>query len=136
MLTETKNSDNSLKMHGIHLMIECFECDAGILADKDKITLFLEDLPSKIGMRALEKPRIVYYAGNGSWDKGGVTGFVLITESHISIHTFPKEGFFTADVYSCKEFDSSMVVSLFKEYFKSSRERVQVAKRELEFSND
>ena len=32
----------------------------------------------------------------------GVTGTVLLAESHLAIHTWPEEGFVTVDVYVCK----------------------------------
>ncbi|MFH1390913.1 MAG: adenosylmethionine decarboxylase [Candidatus Diapherotrites archaeon] len=134
MQSTSNATEEKILLNGTHLMLECFDCDKELLSDKRKITSFLGELPSKIGMRILKEPIVVDYEGNDSWDKGGITGFVLITESHISIHTFPSEGFFTADVYSCKQFEVEGVISLFKEFFKSKKERIQVAKRELEFS--
>jgi len=35
-------------------------------------------------------------------DPGGISGFVMIAESHISFHTFPKRRFITIDVYTCQ----------------------------------
>lgn len=122
-----------MKLEGLHLMLECFECDKELLKNSEKIKEFLSKLPHKIEMNKLEEPHIINYKGNGSWDKGGITGFVLIAESHISIHTFPHNGFLSADVYSCKPFNAEKVVAYFKEYFGSKREKVQIAKRELEF---
>ena len=43
------------------------------------------------------------YRPNNKKDPGGLSGFVLIAESHISIHRFPRRGFVTADVYSCQD---------------------------------
>ncbi|MCL2876388.1 MAG: adenosylmethionine decarboxylase [Betaproteobacteria bacterium] len=34
-------------------------------------------------------------------DGGGVTGMVVLAESHLSLHTWPEEGFVTVDVYVC-----------------------------------
>lgn len=133
MILEKESQAKLMKLDGLHLMIECFDCDRGLLKDPEKIRAFLSELPSKIGMNKLDEPHIINYKGNDSWDKGGITGFVLIAESHISIHTFPHNGFFSADVYSCKPFNAEKVVTYFKEYFDSKRERVQIAKRELEF---
>lgn len=39
----------------------------------------------------------------------GVTGFILLAESHISIHTWPEHGYAAIDVFSCKPFDASIV---------------------------
>lgn len=35
------------------------------------------------------------------FDPQGVTGFVLLSESHISIHTWPELGYAAVDVYTC-----------------------------------
>ena len=43
----------------------------------------------------------------------------MIQESHISLHTFIKRRFITADVYSCKKFDTKKVISYFKKAFKT-----------------
>ena len=66
---------------------------------------FLNNMPQEIGMTRISRPSVIRYEGGG-WDKGGLTGFVFLAESHISIHTFPDHGFFTADVYTCSEFDA------------------------------
>ena len=47
-------------------------------------------------------------------DPGGVSGFVMIAESHISIHTFPLRGFISADVYTCQ---NSLEVERICQYF-------------------
>ncbi|MCR4335586.1 MAG: S-adenosylmethionine decarboxylase [archaeon] len=134
MQSTFSKTEEKIMMKGTHLMFECFECDKKLLNDKKKITSFLEALPAKINMRILKGPIVVDYKGNDSWDKGGITGFVLINESHISIHTFVHEGFFSADVYSCKHFEVEGIILLFKEFFKSKREKIQIVERELEFT--
>ena len=48
----------------------------------------------------------------------GWSGFVVIAESHISIHTFPTNGFLSADVYTCKNgMDTEFILNYFKENF-------------------
>jgi S-adenosylmethionine decarboxylase len=41
----------------------------------------------------------------------------MIAESHIAFHTFPEQGFVTADVYSCKDFDAKLVEDIFDRMF-------------------
>ena len=46
------------------------------------------------------------------------SGVVLIAESHMSIHTFPKRGFLSADIYTCKNgLDVKAAVLYFKSRF-------------------
>ena len=40
---------------------------------------------------------------------GGVSGFVLIAESPISIHTFVERYYVNIDIFSCKSFDADQV---------------------------
>ena len=41
----------------------------------------------------------------------------IISESHISIHTFPEDNYFSFDLYSCKNFDVDSLEKIFKKYF-------------------
>lgn len=121
-----------ISLNGTHLMIDAFGCDKDALYCTEKISSFLSELPTLLGMKKLIQPYIVTYPGGETWDKGGITGFMLIAESHISIHTFPHDGFFTADVYSCKPFDTQLAISHFKKHFGSTQEKVKIVQRDIE----
>lgn len=121
-----------LRLEGAHLMIDCLDCNREIISNKEKISCFLEALPETLGMKKLITPFVIEYKGGETWDKGGLTAFMLIAESHISIHTFTHDGFLTADVYSCKPFDTQKAIEQFKEFFNAKKCKIQVAKRELE----
>lgn len=47
----------------------------------------------------------------------GFSSLVMLAESHISLHTFPEKNFFTFDCYSCKDFDSNVVLGVLNTYF-------------------
>jgi S-adenosylmethionine decarboxylase len=69
-------------------------------------------------MHKLAEPVIYFAKGNDMKDPGGWSGFVVIEESHISIHTFPAKGFVSADVYTCKNgMDLDFILYYFKEKF-------------------
>lgn len=104
---------------GLHLMLDAYNCDPKILNDKNIVYHILDILPEKIGMRKLMKPYVVFAEENDKRDPGGWSGFVMIQESHISLHTFVKRRFVTADVYSCKKFDAKEVIKYFEEVFKT-----------------
>jgi S-adenosylmethionine decarboxylase len=62
-------------------------------------------------MKKLGEPFVIRADGNdtlGGKDPGGYSGFLVIQESHISIHTFAKRGFATIDIYSCKPFENGV----------------------------
>ena len=76
----------------------------------DFVYSLLVDLTEVIGMQSLTLPYVVRYAGgNGDGWEEGISGFTLISTSHIAIHTWFADGRFTLDIYSCKNFDSSLV---------------------------
>ncbi|EKD65551.1 MAG: S-adenosylmethionine decarboxylase proenzyme [uncultured bacterium] len=104
---------------GLHLMIDMYNCNPDTLNNKGLVHNILDTLPKKIGMRKLIEPHVVFAKSNGKKDPGGWSGFVIIQESHISLHTFIKRRFVTADVYSCKKFNTKKVTDYFKEIFKT-----------------
>ncbi|MEC7985069.1 MAG: S-adenosylmethionine decarboxylase [Myxococcota bacterium] len=61
----------------------------------------------------------------------GYSSFVMIAESHMSIHTFPEMRYVSFDCYSCKYFDSKAVVEMFESFFDVTKMNVQIAKRRV-----
>lgn len=102
---------------GLHLMLDLYDCSPDKLNDKDKVREILDVLPEKLGMRKMMDPVVMFAEPNGKKDPGGYSGFVMIQESHISIHTFIGRRFVTIDAYSCKDFDSDMAIKYFEEQF-------------------
>jgi S-adenosylmethionine decarboxylase len=68
-------------------------------------------------MHCLSKPEIYFAKSNDLKDPGGWSGFVVIVESHISIHTFPARGFASIDAYTCR---NGMNIVFIEEYFKKT----------------
>lgn len=87
---------------GTHLMLDGYGADPALLADGKGLTLLLHDLPRALGMHPIAEPLVVEVGPKNRKDPGGLSGFVLIAESHISFHTFPTRGFVTIDVYTCQ----------------------------------
>lgn len=118
---------------GLHLMLEAYDCDPDVLSDKNLVKHLLDTLPMEIGMRKLIEPVVVFAEGNDKRDPGGWSGFVIIQESHISIHTFIKRRFITADVYSCKDFDAMKAVEYFKKVFKTDDIEYGIEQRGIKY---
>jgi S-adenosylmethionine decarboxylase len=66
----------------------------------------------------------------------GVSGVVLIAESHISIHTFAEKGYFSMDIFSCKDFDVEAAKEYVLSYFSASSCEVNILERGKEFPKD
>lgn len=106
-------------MHfGEHVTIDGYGGSKERLNDKEFVLETLNELPEKLGMHKLSSPEIYFAKGNDIKDPGGWSGFVVIEESHISIHTFPEKGFLSADVYTCKNgMDTNYIIEYFKQRF-------------------
>jgi|TARA_B100001964_G_C14208308_1_gene589230 S-adenosylmethionine decarboxylase len=63
----------------------------------------------------------------------GISGFVMIAESHISIHTFPEKDYVFIDVFSCKGFDVENAVKLLTNAFEAKKYTKKIIKRGLDF---
>jgi S-adenosylmethionine decarboxylase len=105
---------------GMHLMIDAYDCSPEVLNDKELVYSILNELPGKIGMTKMMEPVVMWADANDKKDPGGWSGFVMIKESHIAIHTFIKRRFVTIDVYSCKDFDTKTAIKYFSDRLKTS----------------
>ena len=88
----------------MHLVIDGYGGDRGKMWDESLVRNFLSEYPAVLGMTKICEPRVLTYDAPDEEDSG-VSGFVIIAESHISIHTFPNREYANVDVFSCKSFD-------------------------------
>lgn len=105
------------KNFGLHLTIDGYLCNARALDNLALITRSLEELPDRMRMKQLMPPYVVRASASQKKDPGGWSGFVMIQESHISVHTFPARRFISLDVYSCKNFRTQPVLAYLKRIY-------------------
>lgn len=120
---------------GPHLMIDGFHADPTRLDDLEFIQVVLGALPDEMGMTKIMSPHATRHGGSAPED-AGVTGVVMIAESHIAIHTFPHKRFVSVDVFSCKEFDAAKAVSHLVRAFDIGRYDTFFFNRGKEFPRD
>lgn len=117
-ISTSKENNSPTCNFGEHLTLDGYDGDAQKLNDKDLIHQCLEELPELLNMKKLCKPHVYNAQDNQRKDPGGWSGFVLVGESHISIHTFPKRRFLSADVYTCKNgLNTKLIIDYFKRSF-------------------
>lgn len=116
----------------MHLIVDGFGGDTQKMQDLDFIYGLLDRYPSLIGMTKIMPPYVFRYSGVNPRD-WGVSGFVLIAESHISIHTFPERAYINIDIFSCKEFAASAAIDDLKAQFSLERVDTRVLERGLEY---
>lgn len=115
----------------MHLVIDGYGAPAELLNDEGYLYTFLDDYPASIGMTKITAPRVFSYVGANAED-WGASGFVIIAESHISVHTFPDRNYLNIDVFSCKEFDADRALGYLQEYFSLDTARAWILDRGLE----
>ncbi len=93
---------------GPHLMLDCRQCDREKISDLQYVWNVLNDLPEAIGMTKITQPYVFPYSGLIPEDQG-ITGVVVIAESHITFHSFVEKDYFFFDIFSCKSFDVDQV---------------------------
>lgn len=118
---------------GLHLTIDAADGNREKLADISLVTSALNEIPKLLSMHKIIEPVVLEYDGGEKPEDKGISGIVMIAESHISIHTFPQKKFFTADVYSCTFFDSDTPLQYLKKTFELSDLDVHIVKRGFKF---
>jgi len=79
---------------GNHLLVELYECDSKKLNDLGKLEMVLEKAVRISGATAL-KTSFHQFAPQG------VSGVIIIAESHFTIHTWPEYGYAALDIFTC-----------------------------------
>ena len=120
---------------GVHLMLDGYGCDRNKLESEDFVYRFLDEFPDDIGMTKIMQPSVLKYGGVGL-DDSGISGFVLIAESHVSIHTFPATGYVSIDIFSCKSFDVAAAQREIVRRFGITRVDKNVLDRGVEYPRD
>lgn len=120
------------KGYGPHLMIDLNECNTEKLADLELCRYFLNSMPDAIGMTKITEPNVFWYNAEEK-EEQGITGMVIIAESHISIHTYPYKKFAFIDVFSCKPFDTELALSRAVALFESADPQYFVSLRGEKF---
>jgi S-adenosylmethionine decarboxylase len=116
----------------MHLVIEGRGGDWHKLQDLPALYELLDTLPGRINMTKIMPPIVTRYVGVTPED-WGISGFVMIAESHISVHTFPERHEVSIDVFSCKEFDPALTCELLSEAFGLTEVETCVLRRGLEY---
>ncbi len=105
------------------------------LNDQARVLSALNELPTQLEMNQLSNAEVYFAPANHAKDPGGWSGFVVIAESHISIHTFPNKQFVSIDVYTCRNgLNIEQVKDYFKEKFELKELEVNFVKRGLKYS--
>lgn len=119
---------------GTHIMVDGYDATGPLMTDPAGLRRLLTDLPGQMGMHRICDPVVVDVGPNCLKDPGGLSGFVMIAESHISFHTFPARGFVTMDLYTCQTgIDAGRIAAQLMAAFGVTDAEVQVRPRGLRY---
>ena len=100
--------------------------------NQEALTSFLREYPSTLGMNIIHGPVVLPYSAPDPLDSG-ISGFVVIAESHISVHTFPERDYINIDIFSCRSFDSDKAIRDVKTFFSLKNIKSWLIERGLEY---
>lgn len=83
-----------MEARGTHIICELSGCDAGMLTDVDGVRSIMEAAAREANAEIL---KVAFHR----FQPHGVSGVVVIAESHLSIHTWPELGYAAVDFYTC-----------------------------------
>ena len=108
---------------GRHTIVELYGCDTDLINDHE----FVEELMLKaVELSGATIIRPVFHKFNPH----GVSGVVVIAESHFSIHTWPEYGYCALDIFTCGDLiDNYAALSHIKEQLKAKSVSVSEVKR-------
>ena len=119
----------------MHLVIDGYGGDIDKMWDEDLVREFLYQYPESLDMTRITEPKVLRYEAPKSEDSG-VSGFVIIAESHISIHTFPRKDYINIDIFSCRPFDHERALEDVKDLFALTDVKTWLLERGLEWLDE
>lgn len=125
MITEEKKdfllADADGTFAGKHLIIDV--CDASHLNDAKLIEDMMVSCAVDAGATVLHAHTHVFSPS------GGVSGVVVLAESHISIHTWPEINYAALDVFMCGDTKPELAIDIIKNTFNTDNVSYNLIKR-------
>ena len=115
----------SLSPLGQHVLADLYGCDAAQLADPVLIEACLLGAANAAGATVLNSH--FHHFGEAQ----GVTGVVLLMESHMSIHTWPEHGYAAIDLFMCGQAQVDLALQFLQLKLRSETQTIQMVQRGL-----
>ncbi len=99
---------------GKHIILELYDCDTKKLDDTSFLEQALRDAATSMGATILS-------SNFHPFAPIGVSGVVIIKESHLTIHTWPEYGYAAIDIFTCGDMDMQVGVDFLKNALSAQR---------------
>lgn len=87
----------AFEIAGRHLLADLWVADPEPLCDPARLAAALRAAAEASGLHPVAPPQVIPFPEGGQ----GVTGVILLRESHIAVHTYPEHGYLAVDVFTC-----------------------------------
>lgn len=112
----------------VHLMLELYGCSRELLTDESLLRRVLNDYPGRVDMEKVSPVHLYNIETSNPLD-AGMSGFVVIAQSHISIHAWPEYSEVDIDICSCKDFSQEDAIAFAREAFQTDDVEVHFMQR-------
>lgn len=82
---------------GVQWLVDAHGCGESFLRSRDTLERLFERLVTELDLHPAAEAQWKVFPG-----EGGVTGLLLLSESHLACHTYPETGIATFDLYCCR----------------------------------
>lgn len=109
-------------IEGNHIILDVFDGNAVKLNDVEYVINALKLAAEATGATTLVSNHVKF-------DVEGVTAFWILSESHISTHTWPSENFAAFDIYTCGKMETEKAIEVLLKLFDATKYNVQKIER-------
>jgi len=124
---------------GLHILMDARVADSAVFTREHLTHLFLR-ITQALKMQPLDKIQVYEVPVNPDIldrvratgvfeDEGGISTLLAITTSHLSLHAWPLQNFFSLDTFSCKDFDAELALKIVRESLGIISENTLIVKR-------
>lgn len=85
-----------LRITGCEFVVDASGCDPARLASRDALDTLVQTIVSDLGLTPVADMQWHAFGG-----PGGITGLLMLSESHLALHTFPERGYAAFNLYHC-----------------------------------
>lgn len=124
---------------GLHIVMDARVADPSVFTRERLIDLF-HKVVAALDMKPLDHVQVyevpvdpsilerVKRTGNFE-DEGGITTIQVISTSHLSLHAWPLQKFFSLDAFSCKDFNADLALSIIRETVGVTADKTVIIRR-------
>ena len=109
---------------GLEWVVEAHGCNPGALTDLQKLEHFFRTVIRSLALHPLQKTVWHQFPRTG-----GITGLSLLSESHLTCHTFPEYGSLCLNVFCCRPRPDGDFEKWLREQFEATHVQVRRIER-------